>query len=186
MQILNDKQFRHAFKRVFILALMVACIYISSDSSAKENADQIIETLEMEAYVANWDLDSENDGLIVHLYPGNSKGELVPAVGEVQFKLFDQHRDIVEKNQVEGQVSYPEITSWRMQIHPEDFTPEGIILKLKFNNFNPDHRPELVIDSLFTASLQVPKVGHFQASDRDVFIRLPRNHPPADVTYLTR
>lgn len=146
-------------------------IHFQSNPRQKpQGADRVV-SLSIDAYVANWDQDAELDGLVLHLYPINSQGEIVPVNGQVEMQLIGQrHRELdwLGRNNRE---KFPELEQWTMRVRKSDFGPDGATLKLEFRRIRPEFRTELAESALLTGSLGVAGQGRFDASSADVIIR---------------
>jgi len=127
----------------------------------------------MNAHVANWDRDAELDGLIVHLYPVNSYGEIVPVDGKVELRLIGQRYRELDWLGRNNREKFPELEHWSKLVRKSDFGPDGAIIKLEFRRIRPEFRPELAQEALLTGSLGVAGQGRFDASATDVVIRPP-------------
>ncbi len=130
-----------------------------------------VASLNINAYIANWDRDAALDGLVVHVLPVNSQSGIVPVDGQIDLKLIGQrHRqlDALGRNNHE---QFPELERWSKLIRKADFGPNGAVIKLEFRNTEPEYQTELADGALLTGSLGVPGQGRFEASASDVLIR---------------
>lgn len=137
----------------------------------KKSVSNRVASLQIEAYVANWDRDAEIDGLMVHLYPLNERGKLVPVQGDVTFRLLGEYQHHRGKRWQNGQSLFEQLGSWQKNIKQKDLDEEGIVLRLEFQEIHPMKIPDLGFTGLLTADLGVRGQGRFNASLSDVIIK---------------
>ena len=148
-------------------------IQFQSNQRWEEADSGRVAALNIEAYVANWDRDAELDGLVVHLFPVNSQGQIVPVDGQVEFRLIGQRYRELNWQGRNDRKQFPELEQWSRQIRKLDFGANGALIKLEFRRIRPEFRPELAQGALLTGSLGIAGQGRFDASAVDVVIRPP-------------
>lgn len=127
-----------------------------------------IQSLEIEAYVANWDRDVATDGIELRVFPLNSQNRVTPISGSLNIKLFG--RDLEETGIKDR---FPQLNRWNQKIDARDFKNGKAIYRLPFRNVHPDFDHNLGNNALVHVRLGVPGQGVFEASDALVRLRLP-------------
>lgn len=125
-----------------------------------------IRSLHVEAVVANWDDDVEDDGLLVRIYPLTADGRFIPVTGSLQVTLTGRALQGTRRRD-----NFPEIDRWSKKVRASDFGPDGAVYKLPFRNFRPERNLDIDIEGLLNARLSVPTQGVFNASDANVRLR---------------
>jgi len=122
--------------------------------------------LAVEAAVANWDGDVEADGLLVHVYPLDDTGGVVPARGTLQFELIGQRDDVFGPPQ-----PFTTLGQWSYQVRAEDFGPRGAIYRLPFQGVHPEFDLTVAPYGALHARLSVPGQGTFETTESLLRIR---------------
>jgi hypothetical protein len=125
-----------------------------------------IRSLHVDAVVANWDDDVEDDGLLVRIYPLTVDGRLIPVTGILQVTLTGRALSGTRRRD-----NFPEIGRWSKRVRAVDFGPDGAVYQLPFRNFRPEQDLDIDVDGLLHARLSVPTQGVFHASDANVRLR---------------
>jgi len=116
-----------------------------------------IESLEVEARVANWDRDAEDDGIEVRIYPRNTFGETVPVSGQLTVEL-------VARNQLplDHPDAFPRLGRWSLRADADDFTAGGAVYRLPFRSLHPTTNQSLERHGLVKATLLVFGQGRWE------------------------
>lgn len=123
-------------------------------------------SLQLEARVASWDNDPEDDGLLVTVYPLTADGQLRPVNGQLNLKLFGRvNQPSLNRRQ------FPVLTQNSIRVRASDFGPDGATYKFPFRNFHPEKNLDIDVFGLMTGRLAVAGHGTFDASDENVRLR---------------
>ncbi len=136
-------------------------------------------SLAIDARAARWDANVEPDGLLVHVYPLDADGAVVPVRGTLNVDL---------KTQCQGRhrLTDPFLDAghWTEAVNTADFGPSGAAYRLRFQAISPEFLSaessrRVAPRGLVHACLAVPGQGTFEASD-DMAVLRPlstvRNH----------
>lgn len=106
--------------------------------AARLNAvDRRVQSLTIDAYLANWDRDAEVDGLELRVYPLNIDRAVIPVDGLVTAELIGQYYPeihIFDPVQQEVQL----LEKWTERVHPRSFGNDGAVLRLRFRARHPE------------------------------------------------
>jgi hypothetical protein len=135
--------------------------------------------LAVEAAVANWDADVEVDGLLVHVYPMDGTGAVVPVRGMLQFELIGQkdatvpHGHLLRRGYSVLRPGRPLTTlgRWSYRVGVEDFGDRGAVYRLPFQGVHPEFDQRVAPRGALHARLSVPGQGTFETTDDMVRIR---------------
>ena len=123
-------------------------------------------SLAIEATLVNWDSDVEADGLVVHVYPLDGYGDVVPVRGTLNADLTAERVEIVKRPQ-----PFHTIGRWTRQVSQDDFGPHGAAFRLPFQGVHPEFDLSAATFGLVHARLSVPGQGTFEATADTVRIR---------------
>ncbi len=131
-----------------------------------------VRSLQIECQVANWDADSEVDGLLVRVQPLDAWGQIVPVDGALDVQLVTETR-LATGGQLMIRRDDPFRVSerWTVQLRAVDFSPTGIVAKLMFRRSHLERDLDLAPEGLVLARLRLPTAGTFDASDPNVVLR---------------
>lgn len=131
-----------------------------------------VRSLQIDCKVANWDADSEVDGLLVRVQPLDAWGQVVPVDGALDVQLVTETR-LATGGQLMIRRDDPFRVSerWTVQLRAVDFSPTGIVAKLMFRRSHPERDLDLAPEGLVLARLRLPTAGTFDASDPNVVLR---------------
>ena len=116
--------------------------------------------------MANWDGDVEADGLLVHVYPLDDSGGVVPARGTLRFELIGQRDDVFGPPQ-----PFTTLGQWSQQMRVEDFGPRGAVYRLPFQGVHPEFDLTVAPYGALHARLSVPGQGTFETTESLLRIR---------------
>ncbi len=133
---------------------------------ASRARDIQVQSISIDACVANWNQTVETDGIVVHLYPLDGMGGVVPVDGTLDVDLIAA----VPAGAPLG-VPFPEIGRWTVRVTPDQFGPSGAMFKLPFQGAASGIRSERWTLGLVHARLNVPGNGSFETSRAMVRIR---------------
>lgn len=125
-----------------------------------------VRSLRIEASVANWDQDVENDGILLVLQPLDASGSLVPASGTVAVDLVGEGPGTPAFRE-----TFPLVNNWLRMLDPADLTPRGYLLRLEFQAIHPEFNLRVGPAGLVHARLTVPGSGAFEASTGTIAVR---------------
>ena len=146
---------------------------VGSDSSATAHALPLetdftppVRSLAITAAVANWDADVEVDGLMVHVYPLDDNGALVPVRGSLQVDLRGLRTGVAKRPGPFGNLG-----RWTRRVVGEDFGPDGTVYRLAFQHAHPEFDLSLASHGTVHVRLSVPGQGTFETTESTVRIR---------------
>jgi hypothetical protein len=134
-------------------------------------AQRRVNTLYIEAYLANLDADPQADGLRVFVYPLAADGELVPVNGQIDLYLLgevERGTGIIAPPQMP---QFGELERRSHLVRPTDFARGAGIYELPFRQFHPDFYFDVARQAVVNARLGVPGQGVFIASDANLQLR---------------
>ena len=137
-------------------------------------------SLTIEAGVGRWDENVDPDGLVVHVYPLDADGAIVPVRGTLTADLKLEQRNIHLLHEPFIDAGY-----WSEAVHPSDFGPMGAVYKLRFQSIHPEFEGQVQAPGLVHACLTVPGQGTFEASAYLSFAR-PFNPARDHLWQITR
>ncbi len=138
----------------------------ASGTSREVRSAPRVRALAIDAVVANWDADVEVDGLLIHVYPLDATGTVVPARGMLEVDLTAERLGLVRRpNPFVG------LGRWMRRVRPEDFGGYGAVYRLPFQSVHPEFDPAIVSHGVVHARLSVPGQGTFDATEGTVRIR---------------
>ena len=142
-----------------------------------------VSSVEVRAYVADWDADVEVDGLIVHVLPLNAAGEVIAVRGVVQAELVGSTlRDKTLRSErlrsLAGLAPPPQLQAptqslahWTRNLQSDRVSASGAVFQLPFAADHPEFDTELDHLALLHVKLTVPGSGVFETTATDVNIR---------------
>lgn len=128
-------------------------------------------SLSADVFVANWNSDVENDGLVVQLYPLDCQRNLVPSSGTLEVELFaPQLRDTSTAVHSRG-MTMTKIGRWTKAVHPDDFSHSGATFELPFQAVHPEFSMRTMPYAMAHVRLSIPGQGVFDTTLDRVRIR---------------
>lgn len=130
-----------------------------------------VKTLVVDAELAQWDKDTQTDGLRVFVYPLDAQGNLVPVDGHIELTLAVE-REYARADS--GFVKVPEFVEADRRtfaVRRAQFAAGPAVYQLPFDRWHPDFEFALAHQALLHARLSVPGQGVFEASDARVCLR---------------
>jgi len=138
-----------------------------STASGRPPATPRVCSLAIEAVTANWDADVEADGLLLHVYPRNVGGRVVPVRGMLEVELTGKRLGVVKRPQ-----PFERLGRWTRQVACGDFAgPAPAVYRLPFTRVHPEFNPAFWPHGAVHARLSVPGQGTFETTDSTVRIR---------------
>ena len=138
----------------------------ASDAPQREPETPRVRSLAIEAVIANWDADVENDGLLVYVYPLDAGGAIVPVRGTVEVELTGERTGIIKRAQ-----PFRRVGRWTRRVRFEDFGPDGAVVRLAFQSVHPEFDLEYAPHGAVGVRLSVPGQGTFETTASTVRIR---------------
>ena len=144
-----------------------------------------VQSLEIDARIANWDADAEMDGLEIRISPLGPHGTVVPVSGSLRVRLtgqrvrgrrlregfsetlggiHDRHRIGHHVRGTRSREQFPEIGRWSHPVHPLQFDPYGAVFRLPFRTVQPGLDLEFDPYGQLHAQFTAPMHGSFAAS----------------------
>jgi len=125
-----------------------------------------VRCLAVYAKVANWDADKELDGLLVHVYPLDVNGAVVPARGTLEIDLLGQRFGRVKRSR-----PFTSLGRWTQQVSRADFGSDGAVYRLTFQRVHPELDLSVAPYAAIHAKLSVSGQGTFETIESTVRIR---------------
>lgn len=121
--------------------------------------------LAIEVVLAGWSDTVEADGLVVHVFPVDAQGRIVPVDGTLEVDLtgWQPTAPLVAQ-------PFPGLGRWTQRVRPEDFGPAGAVYRFPFQAVHPEFELSVAPRGMVHARLSVAGHGTFDASG-DVRIR---------------
>jgi hypothetical protein len=130
-----------------------------------------VESVRIDAHLANWDADVEVDGLVVQVVPVDRFGQVAPVRGTLQVELFGiRHIAFQDAPSKRGR-SYERLGSWTQLIAPEYIHSDGGSFKLPFQAAQPEFDTRIGLHGLLHARFAVPGAGVFETSLDSIRLR---------------
>jgi hypothetical protein len=139
----------------------------------------------IDARAGRWDENVEPDGLVVHVYPLDADGAVVPVRGTLNVDLKAERQD-----QYRLRDPFLDAGQWTEVVRPEDIGPSGGIYRCRFQNIHPEFKPpesnrRVAWRGAVHATLAVPGQGTFEATD-DMAILRPHSSVRDHLEAITR
>ena len=137
----------------------VGVVVLTGATETVPSAPLKVQSLVVEAALANWDGDVEADGLEVTISPWATDGSPVSAPGMLSVELIGQR--------VAGDRSDPafaELGRWHRRVQEVDYGRWGATYRLPFQNINPQFDLQFGSEGVVHARLGVSGQGSFEAS----------------------
>ncbi|MDA1233148.1 MAG: hypothetical protein O2856_20480 [Planctomycetota bacterium] len=149
---------------------------ISPPSFRTPSAQPRVRSLQFFTQPANWDNDTEIDGLLIQIRSVDEVGRLVPVNGTLELKLMGLSQTLGgQVQQGLSPVEFPVLDTWSQTVRRADFTNEGAVYRLEFRHYRPGRDVSVDPVGLSKARLAVPGVGAFDASE-DVTVLRPYSY----------
>ena len=133
--------------------------------SARARNTQVC-ALSIDAYIGHFYRTVEANGIILHVFPLDGAGAMVPVDGTLDVELVSE----IPIGSRSG-VQLPVIGRWTVRITPDLFGPAGAVFKLPFQAIHPEFDLSYGPRGVVHAKLNIPGNGSFEASDAMVRIR---------------
>lgn len=130
-----------------------------------------VQSLHVQAKLANWDDDVEPDGLLVRVTPLDWSGHVVPVDASLDFRLLGLPQRYTGGQKARRSEPTTRLGEWSRRLRVHDFGADGAFFKLAFRGFDPGRDFDVAPEGLLTARLGVSGVGVFEASDEFVVLR---------------
>ena len=124
------------------------------------SAPRRIESLKIEARLANWDDDVNADGLELRIMPSDGSPGAIPVNGMLNVQLTGQVVRLAGWRGV-----FRTLGQWTHRVRREDFDYLGAVYRLPFRNVNPQFDRDIAATVLVNARLGVPGQRDFEASN---------------------
>lgn len=125
-----------------------------------------VESLAIDAWVANWDGDVEVDGLVVEVRPLDAEGAVVPVHGTLEVSLMGW-----ESGRTGSQQPAVRLGRWTRLIRPDELGPSGATFRFPFQSVHPEFNLEWAPRGAVHARLSAAGRGVFETTESTVRIR---------------
>jgi hypothetical protein len=133
--------------------------------AARANNTQVC-SISIDTHVGHWNRTVESSGMVLHLYPIDGIGQVIPVDGTLDVDLIaDVHPGAPQGTPL------PRIARWTVRVCPDQFGPNGAVFKLPFQSYHPDFDLPLGPYGAVHATLSIPGNGSYEATDAMVRIR---------------
>lgn len=128
-----------------------------------------VQTIHIDAYVANWDADVELDGIVLSVTTIDPFGHSVPARGTVRAELRVERRSRLKPQPRQIRADFERIGFWTKSLtaHPGE---DGVFL-LPFQAVHPEFDHASAAHGLLNVRVTVPGQGVFEQSIADLTVR---------------
>lgn len=133
--------------------------------AARANNTQV-NSISIDAHVAQWSPAVQANGIVLHLYPLDGMGRMIAVDGTLDVELIAE----LPPGSRQG-VSLPRIGRWTVRVTPDQFGPAGAVIKLPFQSVQPELDLNVGPYGLVHATLSVPGAGSFETSQAMLRIR---------------
>jgi hypothetical protein len=139
----------------------------TSDTALSSTPPQpLVRSLVIEAEVGRWNANVEADGLLVHVYPLDETGDMIPISGTLEVELIGR-----QSGGLKPADPFSTIGQWQQGVRPTDFGPRGAVYRLPFQSVQPEFDLNVAPHAAVHARLSVPAQGTFEATASMVRIR---------------
>lgn len=135
-------------------------------TGADRRAAPRVRSLDIDAWVANWDDDVEVDGLVVEVRPLDAAGATVPVQGTLHMTLIGWHTGRTRSRQPAVRLG-----RWTQLVHPDEPGSSIARYRLPFQSVHPEFDLKWWSFGTVHAKLSVPGQGVFEATESDVRVR---------------
>ncbi len=125
-----------------------------------------VRSLRIDAYLANFNNTAEADGLILHVYPLDARGRIVPVDGTLDVELWGTAR-----NDQQTTNEFPNLGRWVEMVRPNEMDFDGAVFQLPFQAAHPEFNLELGPKAIVYAKLAIPGQGVFEAHTGAIRVR---------------
>jgi len=125
-----------------------------------------LEWLSVEAQLGRWSAAVDPQGLVLCVMPIDDRGQILPVDGVLEVDLIG---DLV--GAIRPQAPYASIGRWTQRLRPDDFGPQGAVVRLPFQGPRPEFDGRLGTYATVHARLGVAGQGVFEASATPVRVR---------------
>jgi hypothetical protein len=128
-----------------------------------------VQTIQTDAYVANWDADVEIDGIVLSITTLDHYGHAIPVSGTVSVEFRADRRSRLKPQLRQLRYEFQRFGSWTKQF-PSEAGGQMVYL-LPFQAVHPEFDPALAAFGLVHVKLAVPGHGVFESSIADLNVR---------------
>ncbi len=125
-----------------------------------------VRSVRADAYLANWDSDVENDGLIVHVMPISANGGVTAMDGSVEIEWLADHR--LGSGETHG---FRRIGRWTRRVTLAQCGPSGVCFRLPIQAVHPEFDLDIAPRSVVNIRLVAPGHGVMETTVTDIRVR---------------
>ena len=130
-----------------------------------------VRTMVIKAHLAQWDNDSQTDGLRILVWPLDAQGRIVPINGQIDLTLMIERENRGGSEGPFQQSKFEELERSHHILREKDFMEGPAVLELPFTKQHPDFSLNMATQALVHARLGISGLGVFEASDAQVHLR---------------
>ena len=137
-------------------------------------SDRRVQSIQVDAFLGNWDADVESDGLIVHIYPLDDQGNVVEVRATANLSLIGvtgTRRPSPSGRALASNRKFPILGRWTRAINANDFDLTGVSLRLPFGAIHPEFNPRIRSQALVHIKLSIPGHGVFETTAAPTTVR---------------
>lgn len=129
-------------------------------------------SLDVDAWLVNWDADSEPDGIQLTIYPVDANGVFVATAGQIDASLIGLHRRLDGgRLKRPGRPDVSELEHWGRRIKAADFVNGAVTVRLPFRRIDPERQLDLFELAALHVRFGVSGQGVFEATIDELAIR---------------
>lgn len=135
---------------------------VDPSAAMESNPVQVVnrvQSIQLDAGLANWDNDVEDDGLIVTVVPLDRNGNVVAVDGALEVELIGEGPGTTA-----ALSTFPLLGRWVQPIRAAEMTANGVQVRLEFQAAHPEFDLRLGTAGLVHGRLTVPGHGTFEAT----------------------
>jgi hypothetical protein len=131
-----------------------------------EEAWPVARSLHIEAQSGKWSGYTDNDGVVVRVFPLDANGNVVPVGGTLEVDLIGSQSASLTRGD-----PFPQLARWVERVDPRDVGSDGATYRLPFQAWHPDFDLQLGSLGAVHARLSVPGQGVFDDTASMVWVR---------------
>jgi hypothetical protein len=122
-----------------------------------------VQSLKIDAELANWDGDADVDGFELRISPQASDRNVVPVDGVLTVQLIGQNLTPDQMFEPIGE-NYSRLERWSTRLSPRNFDGQTAIVRLPFRRIHPEYEVDVRNYGQLNASLSIDGQGVYDAS----------------------
>lgn len=158
--------------RLFSLAPVAGLVLLATATLVQAAAPSgKVKSLRIETRLEYGNREAAPSGLRVLVFPLDTRGDVVPVTGRVEFTLVGEREHNAGGDRHGFPPDFPVLEQQSSRVRRADFAGGPASYELRFTRFDPEASPDLVPLGLLKARLSVPGQGIFEAADANAQLR---------------